>query len=75
MTKLITDICHQLYSIKLTFSGSFDIDVPVIRGKEEFYDLDIPTPQQDRKNLKNDREVVISDFKKALKEKSHQLTD
>lgn len=72
MSKAIIHICDTLYTIRLSFSGIAFFESTF--KEKDFYNLDIPSIYQDRKNLKNDRSAVSNDLVKSVEAKNKLLT-
>lgn len=75
MSKIIIHICDTLYTFRLSFSGIPFLENTLSKKEEkDFYDLEIPSFDEDRKNLKNDRDAISNDLVKAVGEKSHLIS-
>ncbi len=61
------------YGIKMILGGKFRAKHTTL--EEDFFDLNIPTIQDDRINMRKDVKAIGNDMKKALKEKQQELSE
>ena len=70
----ITKLSNTLYRVRMLLSMNFHPNTRLDRD-EDFYNLEIPTVPNDRKNLKRDIKAIGRDMKKALNKKKSEFID
>ena len=68
--KFLTLLSNSFYTIRMLFSAVTSKPQKYLKDIERSYlECDIPGYRTDRKNLKNDRDLILGDYSKAFSEK------
>ncbi len=75
MKTIFIEFVDQINIIRLMFSGDYVVhtDKEMKKFEKDFYDVSIPTCENDKSNFKKDRSKVVGDFNKALEIKKKEL--
>lgn len=75
MEKALYYITHNLYTIRLLFSGMYDFQESIEKGliiNPQINNLPTPDLGDDKSNLKSDRVKVLRDYSKAYHKKKKE---
>ena len=75
MEKVLYNLCNNLYSIRLLFSGMYDFEVEKERKLKidpRIKNIELSYLGDDKNNLKSDRVKVLKDYAKSFNEKKEK---